>query len=212
MALCSNIFVDPSFSASQYPVIMESINTAIQTNKSFYGTLQADTPDIIACNSDACAMYFSGSTDSNNTIYPTGRAGQYVAPRVTMVLVSPYWGQVNTSILAHEFSHVELYKRTNGVNVQGWFNEGLATYVGKQFDCAGVPKGIDDLTRLDVQINWNNYTGVGGSVAQATYCQASAEVGAWVAKKGGNAAIVQLLQNLGQGQGFYSLYGPLLTQ
>lgn len=211
VAICSNIFIDPSFSRHQQALIIASVNAAIEINKAFYGSLQTDIPDIIACNTDVCANYFAGTTTGNNTTYPNGHAGEYVPQRTTVAMTAPYWGGVNTQILAHELSHVELYKRTGGVPVIAWFNEGLATYIGKQNQCAGLAKGIDDLTKLNLQEDWNTYTGVGGMVATTTYCQASAEVEAWITQKGGNAAILQLLEGLRQGQSFYTLYGVLLT-
>ena len=209
VAVCSNVFVDPLFTANQQVVILTNIKAAIATNKTFYGTLQTEIPDIVACYSAACATYFTGSTTINAAIYPTTRAGEYVAPHMTVVITSPYWGLINSEILAHELSHVELYQRTGGAFVAAWFNEGLATYIGKQFECAGVAKGIDDLSKLDLQLDWNTYTGASGVVAQATYCQASAEVSAWISQKGSSAAITQLLESLRLGQNFYTLYGPL---
>lgn len=71
-------------------------------------------------------------------------------------------------------------------------------------------KGIADLRTLDLESTWVTYTADAAKFTP-TYCQARAEVAAWVAKNG-KAGIVTLLQGVSQGQSFATLYGPMLTQ
>ncbi len=129
---------------------------------------------------------------------------------MTVVLTSPTWTQ-NPYVLAHEFSHVEVSKRINGAHVPAWFDEGLATYVGGEPICTNViGKGIDDLRKLDQETDWVAYTGP-EDVFFKTYCQARAEVAAWIGRRG-NAGVVQLLDAVRQGQSFWSVYGAMVTQ
>lgn len=44
-----------------------------------------------------------------------------------------------------------------------------------------------------------------------TYCQARAEVAAWIGKRG-NAVVVQLLEAVRQGHSFAGQYGAMTTQ
>lgn len=104
------------------------------------------------CQSNACIDYFAGSRWRNTTLPPGAYAGQYVAPRMSVVLVSPTWTQ-NPYVLAHEFSHVEVATRISvQQHVPAWFDEGLATYLAGEPICTNVSgKGIDDLHFHDLR-------------------------------------------------------------
>jgi hypothetical protein len=207
---CGNVYFDPIIAKTQYPVIMNAIISATQSVKSAYGTLLSTQPDIIVCSSTACGTYFAGPTLRNLALPPGSRVGQYTAPRMTVVLISATWNH-NPYVLAHEFSHVEVNIRLNGSRVPAWFDEGLATYVGGEPICTNVTnKGIASLLSLDSQAAWVTYTN-NPAVIVETYCQARAEVAAWVARRG-TAAINQLLQAVSQGQSFTSQYGAMQTQ
>lgn len=207
---CGNVYFDPVVLKNQYPAIMNGINTATQSVKSAYGTVLSTQPDIVVCSSNACGTYFAGATLRNLVLFPGNRAGQYTAPRTTVVLISASYSQ-NPYILAHEFSHMEVNIRLNGARVPAWFDEGLATYVGGEPICTNVTKkGIASLLSLDSKAAWVTYTD-NPAVITETYCQARAEVAAWVAKRG-TAAINQLLQAVAQGQSFTSQYGAMQTQ
>ena len=210
VAACGNVFIEPAVAKNLWPGIVNGIQVALEMDRKVYGTLQAAQPDVLVCQSGACADYFAGPRRRNVTLYPNTYAGQYVAPRMTVVLTSPTWTQ-NPYVLAHEFSHVEVAKRTNGTHVPAWFDEGLATYVGGEPICTNVTgKGIDDLRKLDLETDWVAYTGP-EDVFFKTYCQARAEVAAWIGKRG-NTGVVQLLDAVRQGQSFAGQYGAMLTQ
>lgn len=210
VAACGNVFIESAVAKNLWPGIVTGIQTALEMDRKVYGTLQATQPDVLVCQSGTCADYFAGPRRRNVTLYPNTYAGQYVAPRMTVVLTSPTWTQ-NPYVLAHEFSHVEVAKRTNGAHVPAWFDEGLATYVGGEPICTNVSgKGIDDLRKLDQETDWVAYTGP-EDVFFKTYCQARAEVAAWIGKRG-NAGVVQLLDAVRQGQSFTGQYGAMQTQ
>ena len=210
VAACGNVYIEPAVAKNLWPGIVSGIQTALEMDRKVYGQLQSAQPDVLVCQSGTCADYFAGPRRRNVTLYPNTYAGQYVAPRMTVVLTSPTWTQ-NPYVLAHEFSHVEVAKRTNGTHVPAWFDEGLATYVGGEPICTNVTgKGIDDLRKLDQEAVWVAYTGP-EDVFFKTYCQARAEVAAWIGKRG-NAGVVQLLDAVRQGQSFTGQYGAMLTQ
>ena len=210
VAACGNVFIEPAVAKNLWPGIVNGIQTALEMDRKVYGTLQAAQPDVLVCQSGACADYFAGPRRRNVTLYPNTYAGQYVAPRMTVVLTSPTWTQ-NPYVLAHEFSHVEVATRIGGKHVPAWFDEGLATYIASEPICTNVTgKGIDDLRKLDLETDWVAYTGP-EDVFFKTYCQARAEVAAWIGKRG-NAGVVQLLDAVRQGQSFAGQYGAMLTQ
>lgn len=210
VAACGNVFVESAVAKNLWPGIVNGIQVALEMDRKVYGTLQAAQPDVLVCQSGACADYFAGPRRRNVTLYPNTYAGQYVAPRMTVVLTSPTWTQ-NPYVLAHEFSHVEVAKRIGGKHVPAWFDEGLATYIAGEPICTNVTgKGIDDLRKLDLETDWVAYTGP-EDVFFKTYCQARAEVAAWIGKRG-NTGVVQLLDAVRQGQSFAGQYGALLTQ
>ena len=211
-ALCANIFIDPSAEVANQALLSNSYTAAIQANKAFYGTLSLTDPDVVACNYTAsnCANYFSGATLRNRILPPNIRFASYSAPRWTVVLISAS-ATANTSIMAHELAHFELAARIGNGQVPAWFNEGLATYIGSEPNCASVTvKGITDLTQLSTSAQWETYTN-NFQIIDATYCQARAEVAAWINSRG-KAAIPQLLADVRAGGSFNALYGRLLTQ
>ena len=210
VAACGNVYIEPAVAKNLWPGIVSGIQTALEMDRKVYGQLQSAQPDVLVCQSGTCADYFAGPRRRNVTLYPNTYAGQYVAPRMTVVLTSPNWTQ-NPYVLAHEFSHVEVATRTGGKHVPAWFDEGLATYIAGEPICTNVTgKGIDDLRKLDLETDWVAYTGP-EDVFFKTYCQARAEVAAWIGKRG-NAGVVQLLDAVRQGQSFTGQYGQLLTQ
>lgn len=210
VAACGNVFIDPTVAKNQYPAIVDAVSSAVQSDKTVYGSLVSIQPDVIVCSSAACGTYFAGASLRNVTLPPNTFAGQYTVPRTTVILTSATYNR-NAYVLAHEFSHVEAAARLNGTHVPAWFDEGLATYVGGEPVCTNVTgKGIPSLLTLDLESDWTAYTN-NSAVFSTTYCQARAEVAAWVAKKG-NAAIGALLTAVAQGQTFTSQYGAMLTQ
>lgn len=209
VSACGNVFIEPAVAKNLWPGIVNGIQTALDLDRKVYGQLQATQPDVLVCQSNACIDYFAGARRRNTTLYPGTYAGQYVAPRMSVVLVAPTWTQ-NPYVLAHEFSHVEVATRIGNQHVPAWFDEGLATYLAGEPICTNVSgKGIDDLRRLDWETDWVAYTGP-EDVFFKTYCQARAEVAAWIGKRG-NAGVVQLLDAVRQGQSFWNLYGAMVT-
>lgn len=110
VAACGNVFIDPAVARNQYPGIVALMTSARDSDKAVYGALVASLPDLVVCDSNACADYFAGTSHRNTTLPPNSYAGQYVAPRMTVVLTSASWSR-NAFVLAHELSHVEVNAR-----------------------------------------------------------------------------------------------------
>jgi hypothetical protein len=213
IATCPTVFTDPTLNASTVADDVNAVASARATDLAFYGTLQSTIPDVLFCDvATACGTTFAGSSDRNVTLYPGSEAGTWIAPRLSVVLPDAGYAR-NQYVLAHEFSHVEVYARMNG-NIGGlpaWFNEGLATYVGGEPDCTGVTiTSRIDLTQYDNEATWTAWTNTQPNFNNA-YCQARAEVAAWVAVHGASG-VENLMGSVAAGQSFYAVYGSLLTQ
>jgi hypothetical protein len=213
VALCPTIFVDPAVALSQNQPIINSVAAARASDLAFYGSLQSTIADVIECSrSTSCGQFFAGPSDRNTTLYANSAAGSWVAPRMTVIMTDATYNR-NQYVMAHEFSHVEVFARMNGNtdNLPAWFNEGLATYVGGEPDCTGIAtKGVADLRSLGMESTWVTYTNSTATFTN-TYCQARGEVAAWVGKHG-NAAVNSLLSAVSGGQNFNTVYGPMQTQ
>jgi hypothetical protein len=212
-ALCANLFVEASATTAQRNQLMQDVASGIDRNRQFYGSLQLTLPDIVVCVSNGCIDYFAGP-EGRNRVLGTGQStGGYVAPRTTIVIVNVA-NPNNPRVLAHELSHIETAARLGGRSVPTWFDEGVATFLGGEPGCAGVPtNAIADLTQLSSPAAWNAYvTANNQALLYPTYCQARLELLRWTAARGGSAAVVDLLAGMRAGGSFGTLYGPLQTQ
>jgi hypothetical protein len=117
----------------------------------------------------------------------------------------------------HELVHIEMRTRLGDAHVPDWFEEGLAFAWGQTLNVCSKdpPHGIDDLRRLDRV--WGAYldTRIQDERSlvsdHSVYCQAGAEVDAWL-KKNGRDALFALLEAVRKGGRFDDVYGPMLTQ
>ena len=111
VATCPTVFTDPTLNASTVADDVNAVASARATDLAFYGTLQSTIPDVLFCDlATACGTTFAGSSDRNVTLYPGAEAGTWIAPRVSVVLTDATYAR-NSYVLAHEFSHVEVYAR-----------------------------------------------------------------------------------------------------
>src|SRR5262249_7091985 len=147
---------------------------------------------------------------------------RYVATQLTILLLGT--GERTQGVLAHEAVHVEAVHRAGHRRMPAWFHEGLAVLVGGEPDCSqregrglhdgGDPQtpatGVDDLRRLDRFGAWEEYTDTRDK-REETYCQARAEVDAWV-RRSGKARLFELFGKVRDGVSFEEAYGPMQTQ
>lgn len=114
--------VDRDMPAQMRDTLSTNAKEAESLIREFYGTFDF-APIIVACSTDACDRRMGGRGALALTT---------TTPFATITRVSPR-GQTPT-ILAHEFSHVELHRRiglrklANGA-MPAWFDEGVAVIV-----------------------------------------------------------------------------------
>lgn len=172
----------------------------------FYGARVGPRPLVIFCGTEPCRLHFVGPTRRSWSLAPGHRAdgARYVArDRQTIIVVrtDPHAEQV----LTHELSHVELQARARPGRAPTWFDEGVATYLGREQDCASVtPTPIARLSGLDDDDAWFAWTSRRGALIPA-YCGARREVAAWL-ERHGVAQLLALLDGLRAGRSFDELY------
>jgi hypothetical protein len=208
------LWFDPTMSVEEQLRVAQGLVQAQATIVAVYGE-RLGSPRIVWCKTMECALFFSGSdlrshADSGNSGKPWGDA-KYVFSFPALVMTHQATSPKDPraiEVLTHEMSHIELLARLRGASVPAWFNEGIASYVGKERDCLPGMRGIDNLFVL-VGSQWIDYTNKYKQKKFQTYCQARNEVAAWIAEHGGFAAVLDLLAKRSRGKPFNALYGRL---
>jgi hypothetical protein len=203
LVLCHGLYADRKTTIEQRESLKRWYGESLRGLATFFGAAKREEPPIaISCNSDACALHFTG---------PTRRSKAFIDPR-PMVVINGI-GSLTKGTMLHELIHVEIARRmrkTGAAGVPAWFDEGVATFVGDNAPCpAGTKRAIDDLRRLDAQYAWQGFTELAGKIEPA-YCQARDEIGAWAARHG-RAALVDVIDAVAAGRSFDEVYGPLVT-
>jgi hypothetical protein len=166
---------------------------------SFFGPEKREWPLVQVCKTDSCARQILGPTRRS-------RAFMKPSPRVGINGID----ELTRGTIVHEIIHIEIAKRSVKQRVPTWFDEGVATFVGDNAPCPpATPRAIDDLRRLDMPRAWEGFTNMTGKMKPA-YCQARAEIAAWV-EKHGRADLLRVVDAVGGGGSFDEAYGPLLT-
>jgi hypothetical protein len=210
--LCHDFYVEPALTPEERARVAGAYGPARDDVTRGLGPLESPPPVAILCKTDACGVYFGGTARRSSTVAPGGRltGATYVAgPRLTIVVLGADEGA--RGILAHETVHAELDVRLRHARAPQWFHEGLAALVGGAPSCAGQEaRGIDDLRRLDENAAWVDYTNT-TNIMGPTYCQARAEVDAWL-RHAGKPALFDLLGKVRDGASFEDAYGSMQTQ
>jgi hypothetical protein len=208
MRIGDAVYVDPAYGRFEHAALISMVGRARRRLIEFYGEQRSADPDVIFCMTQACSTHFSGP-DIRSRALGTGSigpGGSYRAPRPTVVIVRH--GTTAENVLVHEFSHIEHHARFGTGRAPTWFHEGVAVYMSGEPDCSGVTdKGIDDLSRLSGANAWGQYTN-DRSRLRPTYCQASAEIRAWL-QRSGKPALLKLMDEVKSGKPFADIYGPL---
>lgn len=205
--VCDGVYVDPATPPDGLELMKTSPQRAAARDVAWYGPLQAPSPLIVFCHTDPCRVFFAGPAKRGWTVRP-GRSApgaEYVSrDRTTLVIVRADARAEN--MLAHELSHIELAFRARAAGVPAWFDEGLATYVSGEPDCAKPePPVVPNLRTLDSGDAWRAQTAV-AEVRHATYCQACREVAAWMTDDG-HERFMALLAAMKAGTRFDRAYG-----
>ncbi len=209
--LCRDVYVEPALTPEERERVGRMYAPARNDVERGLGPLVSPPPLAIFCKTKACSDYFAGSSARSATLVPGRRppGATYVpGPRLTVLILRV--DEPARGYLAHEMAHVEVGTRLPFPRLPAWFHEGLAAAVGDAPHCAAPVRGVDDLRRLDTLAAWGEYTGH-RSTQEPTYCQARAEVDAWVHRFGA-PRVVELMRKVRDGASFDEVYGPLQTQ
>ena len=215
MIKIGSLLLDPATTPEEQEFVAKSLAEARANIVAIYGEQKAEMPDVIWCKTKVCATYFSGPDGRSFASPGMGHrreGAQYVFRNPSIVItrqarVRDIANLRAVETLTHELSHAEFRARLRKTNVPAWFNEGIATYVGKEQSCRAAMRGIDRLADLETGKQWTDYTNRDNKTLINTYCQASGEVGDWIDAHGGFKAIVELLGKRSTGTSFESLYG-----
>ncbi|MFT3838775.1 MAG: hypothetical protein QM723_17480 [Myxococcaceae bacterium] len=209
--LAPDVWVDPEANAEERAHLVADLRTGREQLAQKLGPLVTEPPLAIFCKTKACGLDFAGPSQRSWT-FNKGSAtpNGFIAPKTTVVVLRVDDGALGFAM--HEQTHGELYARMQGALVPTWFHEGAAAFLSNAPDCAHPPyHGVDDLTRLSANAAWATYTDFRTAITP-TYCQAKAEVAAWI-EKNGLQRFVELTRSVhGGGAAFDATYGPLLTQ
>lgn len=213
VAICNRTYVDPAATTEERRQIPSYYRNALAVVSTALDGLRSERPVAIFCKTGDCRKFYSGSTHRSwmgrrdhvrGAVYSTGKYSTIVIIRTDPAAQGE---------LAHELVHLELAERLRSRHdaVPAWFHEGLATHIANQpGNCRSEEKGLLDLRKLDEERDWSDYTEI-PAVSHATYCQARAEVSAWLARNGRDRFFA-LIDYVHSGGKFYDAYGPMLTQ
>lgn len=208
--VCSGLWVDPSASPDQLETARQAFAESTRYAREVFPNLKTMALRTVFCVSDACKRHFVGHTNRSSALGAGDRApgATYRWEGGTTIVMTGIWRAMIYD-LAHEFSHIAVLARTKGKPLPAWFDEGLAASVGDAPHCASVTaRGVDTLHRLESNGLFFRYTDLRGRF-DPTYCQARAEVEAWI-RRNGRGRFDALLDGVGAGTSFAELYGPLV--
>jgi hypothetical protein len=120
-AVDARLYVEPVMSVEQRQEVQRQINIGRATVERFYGNITT-TPYFIACRTTGCDDRF-------------GSYGQRAAAYGDLAIRLSAKGWL-APLVAHEWSHAELYRRTGGWwyarKIPRWFDEGVAVVVADE--------------------------------------------------------------------------------
>ena len=192
VAISDDVWADPETTPVERENLAKDFIAARQKLAEALGPLRSSAPMAIFCKSQRCAQTF-GTPSGRSWTFPKGTrapGGNWIATRDTIVVLRV--DAESMPFAMHEMVHREEAARMHGdSDVPTWFNEGSAAYFANAPACNGPQfPGVDDLRRVETNRAWSWWTDQRGAQS-SVYCQAKAEVAAWVAKNG-NAKWVEL--------------------
>jgi hypothetical protein len=146
-----HVFVSPEIPPIQYKSIQKLIKSSETRIDSFYGGKKS-RPFIIICTTGSQYQRYCSSNDGAGCSVGTPWGKSYVVLNLQ---------GINTDVISHEMSHVELLERLGWwkttFQVPQWFNEGVALMVDRRF-----VNNSDPVERYaEYTDEWLYYTGGG---------------------------------------------------
>ena len=187
-----SLFVDPAMSVEDRTRLQEVVALAAVQVADFYGSFDRQ-PTVLACATEECDRKLGGKGARANT-YGT-----------TFIRLSPRG--LNQTILAHEFSHVELHARIGLFRflmgaVPAWFDEGLAVIVAD--DARYLRPGTTSTTRCSAEpggdlpsspFKWARAAGK----TPGLYAQAACRVMRWMEENDGKMGLRATISQIAEG-------------
>lgn len=210
-ALEPTVHVEATTSEQERAWIREVVRLARAGVDAALGPSKHPEPAMVFCQTDACRVFVAGPHRRSWALGPNESVpgAAFVSGEQPTVLVLTVEHGAR-GIALHELVHAELALRLPDAFVPQWFHEGLAAELSGAPDCDDRPaRGIEDLRTLDSPALWGAHTN--GAAQHGTYCQARAEVAAWI-HANGRPKLHALLEALERGEPFYPRYGALKTQ
>jgi hypothetical protein len=181
VVLGPDVLADPATTPETRERLAADYAAAIARVEAALGPWRSPRPLAIFCQTDPCKLYYAGPQRRSWTLVPGDRepgAAYAAESRLTVLVMRADPGA--RDVLAHELVHAELHHRLQRARLPQWFHEGVAAIVGGAPSCPQpLEPAVDDLRRLDSNDSWAEFTSLRG-VLDNTYCQARAEVAAWV--------------------------------
>jgi hypothetical protein len=175
----------------------KTVSLAQQQVVRFFGSREAN-PRIFVCLTEAC--YLRWANDNWSAAKSVDDKYVFVSPR-----------GMNTAILAHELTHIEIYHRLGWQTrkIPAWFREGLAVWVSEDERYLRTPGAKDRCLFHGTEARAVVTTQAWDASPHHTslYGQSACEVGKWIDQHGGPKAILVLIDNLRAGRSFAEALG-----
>ncbi|MBC7733064.1 MAG: hypothetical protein H7306_14390 [Bacteriovorax sp.] len=205
----AKLYVEPAMGVEQRQDLQRQIGIGRAQVEHFYGDITT-APCFVACVTAECALRFGSHGE---------RAAAFGASAIRLS-----HNGLAAALVAHEWSHVELYQRVGGwprvAQIPRWFDEGVAVAVAgearhseanwREIQSRGVPAPA--LTELVSRSDWNAALIKYGETRpedpgnlRAVYSAAGHEVRHWLACAG-PAGTAALLTAVSEGAAFDSAY------
>jgi hypothetical protein len=196
--ISATLIVDRDMSADLRGRILDDAATAAARVRAFYGEFPI-APTVLACSTQGCDRRLGGKG---------ALAVVYSLPFFSVIRVSP--AGLNETVLAHEFSHIELsrrigvYRQLTG-GLPAWFNEGVAVIVSD--DRRYLREGQSPQDRCledsagalpETPFEW---APLGGRKPEI-YAQAACRVLKWMDANGDRYGLIGTLDRVGSGFAF----------
>jgi hypothetical protein len=209
-----DLWYEDALSEQERETLRNNLRQAKANIVEAYGEQKATDTVIIWCKTKTCAMFFGGPTMRSFAAEPgpNRHGGRFNFKKPSIAILREARAAPGSNLRAmetitHELSHREFKARLKGASVPAWFNEGTATYLGKEEQCTPAMHAVDKLSVLDSPKDWMEYTNQSNTAVLNAYCQARNEVARWTQAHGGFSAVLTLLDRRAHGESFDSIYG-----
>jgi hypothetical protein len=197
VAVSPDVYIERTAGEAERTLFLESLAEAEDRVSEFYPERDTDRPVFLLCLTQSCDQR-SG-----------GKGAKAEAYGARFIRVSPQ-GR-NTTILAHELSHVELHGRVGSEGLlpgrlPAWFDEGLAVIISRderyveidaegELSCSSSESG-------DLPVRGSDWGREAGEGRRPIYAMAACRTLEWLDRRGGVSAVAAVAQALRDGESF----------